>query len=227
MRFQSLLAALLAATANVASASNEGTASNRVATIFIQPVSSPPETPPTLLAELAVPKHNRRPGPSSSSSSQSSTIPAEVLSYEAPDFAEEQDSGPNSRLVRIGVYDAAAKRWTSPTSVMSVENFAKGYAPHFVLSVSAADGGEGEGPSYLGVVCRGVAIDAGHTRDFGPQAVVVRTAAGAQPVLGKPVVLSPEGRKVEEVGEKTFFQKYWWALALGAFILLSGGGDQK
>ena len=209
MKLQSLLAAVLAATANLASGS--ASENDRVASIFIQPVSSP-DTSPTLLAELAVPKIEST-SSSSDSTTSSSTTPAEVLSYEAPDLSD-SESQQQQQLLRIGVYDPTTKRWTSPTSVMSAANFAKGYAPHFVLS----EGGDG---SYLGVVCRGVAIDAGHTRDFGPQAVVVRTAAGAQPALGKPVVLNPEGRKVEEVGEKTFFQKYVYL----SFVITAGGDE--
>ena len=44
----------------------------------------------------------------------------------------------------------------------------------------------------------------------------------------KPVVVDPEGKEVPEetVPEKTFFQKYWWALALVGVLALSGGGDK-
>lgn len=83
----------------------------------------------------------------------------------------------------------------------SVENFSKGYAPHFVVTVD----GKGD---VLGASVRGVKIDAGHTRDFGPQAVVVVTGAGKQPDLNRPVVLSPEGRKLQPEQEKSFLQKY-------------------
>jgi hypothetical protein len=192
MRLPTLLSTLLAAAA-AATAS-----ASRVAPVFIQPLTSP-ETAPALLAELAVPDQPA----STTSDTTSASSPAEVLSYEAPDLPD------SASLVRIGVYDAAAKRWASSTSVVSVENFAKGYAPHFVLSIDGS--GEGE---YLGVLCRGVAIDAGQTRDFGPQAVVVRVGEGAQPALGKPVVLSPEGRNVEEVAEKSLLQKFVFTLLL-------------
>jgi hypothetical protein len=85
--------------------------------------------------------------------------------------------------------------------VTLAENFGKGYAPHFVVSVD----GKGE---VLGVSVRGVKIDAGHTRDFGPQVLVVPTVQGKQPDLNRPVVLSPEGRKVQPEQEKSFLQKY-------------------
>ncbi len=119
-----------------------------------------------------------------------------MAAFEAPDIPAD------AALVRIGVYDAAgAGRWVSATTVAAAANFAKGYSPHFVLSVS--DGGH-----YLSAAVRGVRIDAGATRDFGPQAVVVATGPGSQPELNKPVVLSPEGKKVAPPEEKTFLQKY-------------------
>ncbi|KAK3304565.1 uncharacterized protein B0T15DRAFT_495019 [Chaetomium strumarium] len=206
MRFPTVLSAFLAA---VLASAAEST--SRTTSIYIQPLTSAETEPtPSLLVELAVPDLHPL-----STTTEDSEETSEVLSYEAPDIDPS-----TTELVRIGVYDAASQRWISSTSVASVENFAKGYAPRFVLSLDA-DG------NYIGVLCRGVAIDAGQTRDFGPQAVVVRTTLGAQPVLGKPVVLSQDGRKVVAPEEKTFLQKYWWALAIGAFLMLSGGGEQK
>ncbi|KAK4107165.1 hypothetical protein N656DRAFT_680316, partial [Canariomyces notabilis] len=164
---------------------------------------------------------------------------AEVLAYEAPDldlgFNSDSTSRPQQQPptppLRIGVYNSSTREWLSPTSVVSASNFAKGYAPHFVLTVDDDDGQPGEdGGAFnkiLGVTCRGVRIDAGQTRDFGPQAVVLRAGKGAQPALGKPVILSLEGKRRGPGGEgeeKSFLQKYWWAIAIGAFLLLSGGG---
>jgi len=119
---------------------------------------------------------------------------AQVISYEAPDLPED------ARLVRVGLYDASNKRWTSSTSVASVANFEKGYSPALMLSVDR----EGH---PIGAAIRGVAIDAGQTRDFGPQAAVLVTEAGKQPDLNKPVVLSHEGKQVVPE-EKSMLQKY-------------------
>ncbi|KAH6848340.1 hypothetical protein B0I37DRAFT_446428 [Chaetomium sp. MPI-CAGE-AT-0009] len=220
MRLPTLLSAFLAGAATVALASDEST---RTAAIYIQPLTDP-STLPSLLAELAIPDLD-----SASSSSSAPNSPedddgpaaAEVLSYSAPELPDDDDKEGANNLVRIGIYSPAAGRWVSSTSVASTANFAKGYAPHFAVTVDAESG------AYVGVACRGVAIDAGVTRDFGPQAVVLRTAPGPQPALGKPVVLSPEGRKVAEEGEKSFLQKYWWVLAIGVVLSLSGGGDGK
>lgn len=132
---------------------------------------------------------------------------ASVTSYEAPELPE------TATLVRIGLYDSRADKWTGSTSVASAENFAKGYSPHFLLNVdatkSSVTGQEDEDVTILGASLRGVRIDAGQTRDFGPQARLVMTARGKQPDLNKPVVLSPEGKKVEKE-EKTFLQKFVW-----------------
>ena len=163
------------------------TAAERSASLFIQPVAlprggePPVEAKPTLLAEVRY----------------QTTTPSEseVVTYEAPDLPSD------AKLLRIGVYDPSTSSWASSTSVASVEGFGKGYAPRFVVSVDAKG-------DVLGATVRGVKIDAGHTRDFGPQVVVVQTAQGKQPDLNRPVVLSPEGRTGQPEQEKGFLQKY-------------------
>lgn len=156
-------------------------AQQRTAQLYIQPLS-PNAAKPEPLAEIAY-------DPAATSSSS-------IVTYEPPAL---DDVEPPS-LVRIGLYDTRAEQWLSGTTVASSENFGKGYAPNLILSVD----GRGE---VLSAAVKGVRIDAGQTRDFGPQAVVLVEAKGKQPDLNKPIVLSPEGKKVEEV-EKTFLQKY-------------------
>lgn len=165
------------------------TANPHTAQIYIQPIGSGAAAPVALAEvtyDLAAPDTQ-----------------AMVTSYEAPELPD------SASLVRIGVYDARAKDWTSSTSVASVRNFGKGYSPHFLLTVSASEGEEGqEGDvTVLGASLRGVRIDAGQTRDFGPQARLVVAGKGKQPELNRPVVLSPEGKKIEKEPEKTFLQK--------------------
>lgn len=188
MRISTLLSAI-ATLASVAAAVEQ------TASVYLQPITAT-EIPPSLLAEI---RYSLGPSSSSEESEDSSSAPSrpEVVSYERPDLPEE------AKLLRLGIYDPKLKQWVSSTSVVSVENFGKGYSPHFVLTVG---GGDAEDQRVLGVSLRGVRIDAGQTRDFGPQAVVVKTGLAPQPELNKPVVLSPEGRKVEVV-EKTFLQK--------------------
>lgn len=177
MRAISLASALLGAASAVY-------AEARTANIYIQPLGS--SSSPVLLAGLTY--------DSSAPDTASSTS---VTSYEAPELPDSTD------LVRVGIYDANQKQWAGSTSVASAENFGKGYSPHFVLSVDGTSGEE----VVLGASVRGVRIDAGQTRDFGPQASLLLTSRGKQPDLNKPIVLSPEGKKVEKE-EKTFLQKF-------------------
>lgn len=156
----------------------------RTANIYIQPLGS--SSSPVLLAGLTY-----------DSSAPDTASSASVTSYEAPELPL------STELVRIGIYDTNQKQWAGSTSVASAENFAKGYSPHFVLSVDGTSGEE----VVLGASVRGVRIDAGQTRDFGPQASLLLTSRGKQPDLNKPIVLSPEGKKVEKE-EKTFLQKF-------------------
>ncbi|TGJ86044.1 hypothetical protein E0Z10_g2692 [Xylaria hypoxylon] len=192
------LATILSGLASLALASFAN-ASERTATIYIQAVTASPVTP-VPLAEL-----------------QFDTLApseAQILTYEAPDLPD------GTKLVRVGVYDPAAKQWTSSTSVTSVDNFDKGYSPTLILSVEQSG-------VPISAAIRGVRIDAGQTRDFGPQAMVLVTAAGKQPDLNKPVVLSPEGKQVIPE-EKSMLQKYWWVIAIIVMMsVLSGGGDEK
>jgi hypothetical protein len=171
------------ALARFADANADTSTNERTTTIYIQAVTV--ESPATAaaplpLAELQYDVH----APSE----------AQVISYEAPDLPED------ARLVRVGLYDASTKQWMSSTSVASVANFEKGYSPALMLSVDR------EG-TPIGAAIRGVAIDAGQTRDFGPQAVILVAEAGKQPDLNKPVVLSPEGKQVVPE-EKSMLQKY-------------------
>lgn len=155
-------------------------ADQRTAQIYVQPISRDSDLPQPL-AEVSYDPL----APSTSS----------IISYEAPDIPE------GVSLVRIGVYDPKTSKWTAGTTATSVENFSKGYSPNLILSVN-------EKGDVLSAACKGVRIDAGETRDFGPKALVMVEAKGKQPELNKPVVLSPEGKKVEPEAEKTLLQKY-------------------
>lgn len=183
MKISSILSGLAAlALASLASADE------RTAAVYIQPISSSQASAaPIPLAEIRY-------------DTSAAASDAEVASYEAPELPE--DAG----LVRVGVYDPAAKRWVSSVSVASVDNFSKGYSPTLVLSVNT------DGSEVLGATLKGVRIDAGQTRDFGPQALVLVTKPGKQPELNKPVVLSPEGAQAVPE-EKSLLQRYVLLLA--------------
>ncbi len=143
------------------------TAQPQTVSIYFQPLTLA-EIAPSLLAEVSYDASD--PGASA------------LISYEAPELPE------NAKLVRIGAYDQGESGWHTSVMVTSASNFGKGYSPHFVITVDA----QGQ---YLGASVRGVRIDAGQTRDFGPQATVDITVKGKQPELNKPVVLSRRERR--------------------------------
>ncbi|EGX95231.1 hypothetical protein CCM_03503 [Cordyceps militaris CM01] len=189
MRFAALFGAICAATL--------AAAAPRTAHIYVQPVQG--GSKPSPLAEVAY--------------DVVTPATAEVLTYEAPDLPD------GTSTVRIGVYDVTTKTWSSGTTVASVANFDKGFAPNFLVSVDAHG-------AVVSATLKGVQIDAGHTRDFGPQVVLLPETRGTQPALNKPVVLNPEGKR-EEPQEKTLLQKYWWVGMIVLFIAVSGGGAEK
>jgi len=56
---------------------------------------------------------------------------------------------------------------------------------------------------------------------------VSQRAKGPQPSLNKPIVLNAEGKLEGKEPEKTFLQKYWWAILLFLAVqLLAGGGKE-
>lgn len=158
--------------------------------IYVSPVTS--TSPPTLLAQIVY--DAAAPGE------------AEILAYEPPAFALADDTDDSTvtlapdTLVRVGVYDTAKGQWTGSTSAAAARNFdAKSYAPTVLLSV---DGNGG----VVGVAVKGVRIDAGATRDFGPSVLVSVGAKGVRAAPNRPVNLE-EVRKGKPEEEKTLLQK--------------------
>ncbi|ETS77495.1 hypothetical protein PFICI_11369 [Pestalotiopsis fici W106-1] len=179
-------------------------AAERTAAVYIQPVlSSAPA--PVLLAQVTYDPY----------------LPSEasISNFEFPDF-EESGFG-EARSVRVGVWSPSTQSWSGSASVASIQNFGKGYSPHVILHVNQGSG------DVVGAALRGVRIDAGQTRDFGPKAVVNVVGKGEQVALNAPVKLTPDGKKREEETEKTFLQKYWWLIGIVVLLSMTGGGDGK
>ncbi|KAF1999996.1 hypothetical protein P154DRAFT_392724, partial [Amniculicola lignicola CBS 123094] len=53
---------------------------------------------------------------------------------------------------------------------------------------------------------------------------IVKREVGSKPVLNRPVVLNAEGKLEDKEPEKSFLQKYWWAIALFILVQLVAGG---
>lgn len=144
------------------------------------------------------------PSPLASIEFNPSTLSAEIITYEAPDFigdsSEDLPIFSDDSLLRIGIYDEATSRWKSSTSMTSIASFSKGYAPTIIISLDSQGG-------ILGVSCKSAVIDAGQTRDFGPKVLIRSMDTGKRPELNRPVVLSAEGKLEEPAAEKTMLQK--------------------
>ncbi|RYP90732.1 hypothetical protein DL770_003127 [Monosporascus sp. CRB-9-2] len=206
--------------------------SERTATIYVQPISPGSAAAPAPPMPLATVQYKTEPSSSFAPSSTSSTgadsdadadadaeaedadAEVRILSYEAPELPTDM------RLLRVGVYDPSRGAWASGTTLAGAENLARGYAPTLLLSVE----GEGDKAVVTSAALRGVAVDAGHTRDFGPKAALLRPAPGRQVDLDKPVVPKPPGQGEPEP-EKSLLQKYWWLIAVVLLLTMSGGGE--
>ena len=146
--------------------------------VYIQPISTTPQ-PITLLSTISY---------------NPSTLSSALTTFSAPSLP------PSTTLLRVGIYDPASSTWKSSTTVTSIENFTKGYAPTITLTLDLSG-------SVVGAALKSAKVDAGETRDFGPKVRVVRMKRGKGPGLNTPVVLSPEGKVAVEEVEKTLLQK--------------------
>ncbi|KAF1947927.1 hypothetical protein EJ02DRAFT_364393 [Clathrospora elynae] len=121
-------------------------------------------------------------------------------------------------LLRIGLTDPKSGAWRG--IVTSAASFSEQYHKKFVIHVD--DKGEpfhvGFGTSAKG---NGVGDDV--------EVEIVKRSVGPKPVLNKPVVLNAEGKLESKEPEKSFLQKYWWAIALFLVVQLvsNGGGGDK
>lgn len=156
-------------------------AEQRTAQVYVQPIQASAPSPAPL-AEVFY-------------DYDAATSTSRIVSYEAPDLPESVE------LVRIGLYDPKSAKWLSGTTVAAAANFDKGFAPTVLLTVDVRG-------DVISAALKGVKIDAGQTRDFGPASMVFGEKEGKQPELNKPVVLSPTGHKVVEEPAKTFLQRY-------------------
>ncbi|KAL9083660.1 MAG: hypothetical protein Q9159_005669 [Coniocarpon cinnabarinum] len=60
-----------------------------------------------------------------------------------------------------------------------------------------------------------------------PMVEVTRMKEGKRPTLNKPVVVNEAGQVEGQGQEKTFLQKYWWAIAIFLVVQLLAGGAGK
>ncbi|KAF2803766.1 uncharacterized protein BDZ99DRAFT_452848 [Mytilinidion resinicola] len=150
------------------------------------------------------------PTPLATISYDPSTASASLASYHPPTGAYTP-----SHLLRIGLFDPATKEWKGV--VTSSASFADEYLKRFTLHVDE----QGE------VYHVGFGTTAKIAGSDEVEIEVSTRAKGPQPSLNKPIVLNAEGKLEGKEPEKTFLQKYWWALLLFLAVqLLVGGGKE-
>ncbi|USP73741.1 uncharacterized protein yc1106_01015 [Curvularia clavata] len=132
-----------------------------------------------------------------------------LVSYTPPTGSYAAD-----HLLRVGITDAKSDTWRGV--VTSAASFSEQYHKKFVIHID--DKGE---PFHVGFTTR----TKGSENEI--EVEILRKNAGPQPVLNKPIVLNADGKLGSEEPEKTFLQKYWWAIALFLLVQLVAGGGEK
>ncbi|KAF1978514.1 hypothetical protein BU23DRAFT_449776 [Bimuria novae-zelandiae CBS 107.79] len=150
-----------------------------------------------------------------------SPIPLVQISYDADQttgtvtsYTPPQGSYTSDHLLRIGLLDTKAGAWTGVLT--SAASFAEEYKKKFVVHVDE----KGE-PYHVGF----------STSEKGAggelEVEIVKREAGPRPVLNRPIVLNAEGRIDSKEPEKSFFQKYWWMIAIFLVIQFVVGGGKE
>ncbi|KAH7139440.1 hypothetical protein B0J11DRAFT_43480 [Dendryphion nanum] len=139
-----------------------------------------------------------------------STSTGTLASYTPPTGSYTPD-----HILRIGLSDPKTGSWRGV--VTSAASFAEQYKKKFVIHVD-----ERGQPYHVGFSTRS------RGKEDEVEIEIVKRAIGPQTAFNKPIVLNAEGKLDSAEPEKSFFQKYWWALALFLVVqLVAGGGDGK
>lgn len=109
-----------------------------------------------------------------------------------------------------GILTSAASFDTQYKKTFTLWVDERGEVYHVGFSTSArANGGQGEADKDE------VAVE------------VVKRSAGPVPALNRPVVLNAEGKLDGKEPEKSFLQKYWWAIGIFLLIQMIAGGAKE
>ncbi|KAI7315323.1 hypothetical protein KC340_g9031 [Hortaea werneckii] len=163
----------------------------RTVDIFAWPLFAPQSTTPDVLAKI----------------SYNSTV-ATVDSYQP------SASLADVEVVRVAFKHSTAGTWSGVSTAAS--NLAAGKDKKLQLHLNAS------GDLYhIGFKASDVGGSHGKTKESkkGDLSVeIVPVNKGPSPALNKPIVVNQDGSTPDQVEEKSFFQKYWWAIA--GFLLL-------
>ncbi|KAF2843167.1 hypothetical protein M501DRAFT_64412 [Patellaria atrata CBS 101060] len=152
------------------------------------------------------------PAPLAQISYNAVTGTANLTSYTAPSLPT------SAHLVRVGLRDPTTNQWSGV--VTSAKSFGVEWKKRVALHTDL------EGAVYaVGFTTAGRRDGKGRSEEV--EVVVVPMQRGAQPVLNKPVVLNAEGKIEGKEPEKTFLQKYWWAIALFLLVQIAAPGGKE
>ncbi|KAK7512555.1 uncharacterized protein IWZ02DRAFT_408842 [Phyllosticta citriasiana] len=152
-----------------------------------------------------------QPQPLAKLSYHAANASAALLSWTPPTSPSDLSS-----LVRIGL--------SSDSSSSSILTSAAALTPYYkkTLVLHAAPTGDVVFTVGLGAVPRT------NEADEEVDVRVERVKKGPAPVLNKPVVLDESGKVAgQEEPQKTFLQKYWWAIALFLVLQVVAGGGKE
>jgi len=120
---------------------------------------------------------------------------AEVISYTPP-----SRSSVDSDRIRIGLYDLSTKAWRGIVTSRSAFSL-----KHLLLSLRYDP--ETKEIYHVGISQATAAQVLPGAKEDRLVVEMLRTKPGPEPILNRPVVLTPEGKVPEKEPEKTFFQK--------------------
>ncbi|EAW13320.1 uncharacterized protein ACLA_053660 [Aspergillus clavatus NRRL 1] len=154
------------------------------------------------------------------------SLKSDVVSYSPPTAVDTEarhasEADPRD-LARVGLFTSTPtnpKQWVGSLTSVSSLAASQHHKPTLRIHI---------GPSNeIYHVSWEVSSSSGATSSSaaGLNVEVVSTEAGPRPHLNRPVVVGPDGKNLEEVVEKTFFQKYWWVFLVITFLAMSGSGE--
>ncbi|KAE8411391.1 hypothetical protein BDV36DRAFT_88133 [Aspergillus pseudocaelatus] len=148
------------------------------------------------------------------------SLESNVISY-SPPIAVHTES-PN--LVRVGLYSSNGidpKQWSGTLTSWSAIAGSDGQRPMLQLYLDSS-----KKVYHVALTLSSLeATIAPNTTS--PIMKLIPLEAGPRPHLNRPVVVSPDGTNLEDVAEKTFFQKYWWVFLIITFLAMSGSGEEQ
>ncbi|KAI9729756.1 MAG: hypothetical protein M1834_006707 [Cirrosporium novae-zelandiae] len=168
------------------------------ATIYVWPLTA---ATPSVLAEVSY---------------NPITLQSSLIKYNKPNLAT---SAGEEDLVRVGFYSAESNQWIGTAT--GLHNFDDNNLEK-TLALTLNDKGKLLQSSFKA----SVSSNTGRTSNS-LRIQLVKPAAAPQPHLNRPVVLNEDGKVSETEPEKTFFQKYWWAILGVTLLALTTGGDGK